>query len=116
MPLLKLQTSATVSDETQQDLIAATSKLMAETIGKPEQYVMITLETKVPIMMAGKQGDAAFADVRSIGGLSGSINKQISQKLAAVLEEHLGIAADRVYLNFTSMTGENWGWRGGTFG
>jgi phenylpyruvate tautomerase PptA (4-oxalocrotonate tautomerase family) len=116
MPLLKLQTSATVSDEKQQTLIAATSKLIAETIGKPEQYVMVTLETKVPIMMAGKQGDAAFADVRSIGGLNNSVNKEISQKLAAALQEHVGVAADRVYLNFTAMTAENWGWRGGTFG
>lgn len=116
MPLLKLQTSATISDEKQQMLIAATSKLVAETIGKPEQYVMVTLETRVPIMMAGKQGDAAFADVRSIGGLSSSVNKQISQKLAAVLQEHSGIAADRVYLNFTSIAADNWGWRGGTFG
>jgi phenylpyruvate tautomerase PptA (4-oxalocrotonate tautomerase family) len=116
MPLLKLQTSATIPDEKQQTLIAAASKLIAETIGKPEQYVMVTLETKAPIMMAGKQGDAAFADVRSIGGLNSNVNKQISQKLAAALQEHLGIAADRVYLNFISMTGENWGWRGGTFG
>jgi phenylpyruvate tautomerase PptA (4-oxalocrotonate tautomerase family) len=116
MPLLKLQLSATVPDAKQQTLIATISRLIAEIIGKPEQYVMVTLETKVPIMMAGKQGDAAFADVRSIGGLSGSVNKQISQKIAAALEEHLGIAADRVYLNFTSMTAENWGWRGGTFG
>lgn len=116
MPLVKLQISATVPEEQQQTLIAAASQLIADTIGKPEQYVMVTLETQVPIMMAGTQGDAAFADVRSIGGLNNTVNKQISQKLAAALQEHVGVATDRVYMNFTSINGENWGWRGSTFG
>lgn len=116
MPLLKLQLSASLSEEKNQALLAAASKTIATAIGKPEQYVMVSLETEIPIMMAGKPGDAAFADVRSIGGLNGNVNKQISQKLADVLQEITGITSERVYLNFTSVTAENWGWRGGTFG
>lgn len=116
MPLLKLQTSASLSEEKQRELLACASKAIAAIIGKPEQYVMVSLETQVPMLMAGKPGDAVFADVRSIGGLSGQVNKQISQQLAEVLQQTTGITADRMYVNFTSIAAENWGWKGGTFG
>jgi phenylpyruvate tautomerase PptA (4-oxalocrotonate tautomerase family) len=115
MPLIRLKTTTPVPDEKQQALLASLSKIVSESIGKPEQYVMVTLETG-PVMFAGQAGDAAFADVRSIGGLSGNVNKQISQKLCALLQDSLGIAPNRVFLNFTEIAASHWGWNGNTFG
>ncbi|MBN1226877.1 MAG: hypothetical protein JXA79_07785 [Deltaproteobacteria bacterium] len=115
MPLIILQISVPVSDEKRDVLLSSMSKIIAESIGKPEQYVMASIEVG-SIMMSGKQGAAAFADVRSIGGLNGSVNKQISQKLCSLLDESLGISAGKVYINFTDVSGVNWGWNGSTFG
>lgn len=115
MPLLKLETTVGMSEETRNTLLASLSKIIAKTIGKPEQYVMVTAGTSA-ILMAGKEGEAAFGDIRSIGGLSHEVNQQLSQKIGQLLKESLGIPQSRVYLNFTAIQASNWGWNGDTFG
>ncbi len=42
MPLLKLQTTVALTKDQRQALLASLSKTVAETIGKPQQYVMVT--------------------------------------------------------------------------
>jgi phenylpyruvate tautomerase len=115
MPLLKLETNVALSNETQSALLAALSKIVGGTIGKPEQYVMVVI-SPAAILMSGQSGDAAFVDIRSIGGLNDGVNRQLAQKIAALLKESLGVRADRIYLNFTDVPAGNWGWNGDTFG
>ena len=115
MPLLKLETTVPLSEENGKPLLAALSKGVAGTTGKPEQYVMVTI-SHAAILMSGKAGDAAFVDVRGIGGLNAETNRKLSQQICNVLEDSLGIAPDRVYLNFTDVEAGNWGWNGNTFG
>jgi phenylpyruvate tautomerase len=115
MPLLKLETTVTLSDDKKKALLASLSKIVAETIGKPEQYVMVVVNPAA-IIMSGKPGEAAFADIRSIGGLGGEVNRQLSQKVCRVLTDTLGVPSNRVYLNFTDIEAGNWGWNGSTFG
>ena len=115
MPLLKLETTVALADDKKKALLASLSKIVAGTIGKPEQYVMVTL-SPAAVLMSGKPGDAAFVDVRSIGGLGGNVNRQLAQKIGAQLQESLGVSPDRVYLNFTDVLAANWGWNGDTFG
>jgi len=115
MPLLKLEITASLSDDKRKALLAALSRIVAETIGKPEDYVMVTV-SQAAILMSGKPGEAAFVDLRSIGGLSHEVNRQLSQKLCRLLHESLGVPESRVYLNFTEVAASNWGWKGATFG
>ena len=115
MPLLKLETTVALSDDKRKALLAALSKTVAETLGKPEEYVMVTLNPAA-ILMAGKPGNASFVDLRSIGGLSDKANRMFSQKICRLLNESIGVQQDRIYLNFTDMAAANWGWNGETFG
>lgn len=115
MPLLALQTSVVLSNQQRYDLLAPLSQVVAECIGKPERYVMVTVTT-VALLMDGSEGPAAYADIRSIGGLSPTVNRKLSERICALLKERLGIPPDRVYLGFTSVSAENWGWNSGTFG
>jgi phenylpyruvate tautomerase len=115
MPLLKLETTAGLSDDKRKALLAALSRILAETVGKPEDYVMVTV-SQAAILMSGKPGEAAFVDLRSIGGLSHEVNRQLSQKLCRLLHESLGVPESRIYLNFTEVAASNWGWKGATFG
>ena len=59
MPLLKLETTVVLSEDNRKALLASLSKAVAGTIGKPEQYVMVTVG-QAAILMSGKAGDAAF--------------------------------------------------------
>src|ERR1039457_3212504 len=113
MPLLKLETTVALADDKKQALLASLSKIVAETIGKPEQYVMVTIGPAA-ILMSGKPGDAAFVDVRSIGGLNADVNGQLSQKVCALLTQSLRVPLDRIYLNFSEVEAGNWGWNGNT--
>ena len=115
MPLLKLETTVALSDDRRQQLLASLSRIVADAIGKPEQYVMVTIGPAA-ILMSGKAGDAAFADIRSIGGLGPDVTRQLSQKVCALLAQSLRVPQDRVYLNFTEVEAGNWGWNGNTFG
>jgi phenylpyruvate tautomerase len=115
MPLLKLETTVPLPEDKRKLLLAALSKAVAGAIGKPEQYVMVTASQSA-VLMSGKAGDAAFVDIRSIGGLNGDTNRKLSQQICKLLKDALGIAPDRVYLNFTDVEPGNWGWNGSTFG
>ena len=115
MPLLKLQTTKTLSDDQCRELLERLSRVVAEGIGKSEQYVMVTIET-APMLMSGEPGDAAFADIRSIGGLDRAVNGELSQRICDLLNAMLGISPTRIYLNFTSLAATDWGWNGRTFG
>lgn len=115
MPLLKLETTHSFNEEKGKPLLAALSRAVADATGKPEQYVMVTVSHSA-ILMSGKPGEAAFVDVRGIGGLNGETNRKLSQQICKLLKDSLGIAPDRVYLNFTDVDAGRWGWNGNTFG
>ncbi|MCP4602920.1 MAG: light-inducible protein [Proteobacteria bacterium] len=115
MPLLKLHTSVSVPVERQGDLAKALSEIIARVLGKPMNYVMVTLSEGL-VCMAGDVAPAAFVDVRSIGGLGSAVNKQISEQICALLKKDLDISGDRVYLNFQDVQRNDWGWDSGTFG
>lgn len=115
MPLLALQTSVQLSAQQRYDLLAPLSRIVAECIGKPERYVMVTV-SEAAMLIGASEGPAAFADLRSIGGLNGTVNRKLSERLCALLQEQLGIPPERVYLGFANISAENWGWNGTTFG
>jgi len=115
MPLLKLETTVDLTEDKGKALLASLSKTVAEVIGKPQQYVMVTA-SQAAIQMSGSPGDAAFVDIRSIGGLTGDLNRKLSQKVCQLLHDSLGIPPNRIYLNFTDVKASHWGWNGSTFG
>ena len=115
MPLLKLETTVALNQDKLQPLLSSLSRIVAQAIGKPEQYVMVSV-SPAAMLMSGKTGEAAFVDLCSIGGLSASVNKDLSKRICALLQESVGIPSDRVYLNFTDVGAQNWGWNGSTFG
>jgi phenylpyruvate tautomerase PptA (4-oxalocrotonate tautomerase family) len=115
MPLLKLETTVALTEDKRQALLSSLSKILAETIGKPQQYVMVTV-SQAAMQMSGSPGDAAFVDVRSIGGLTGEVNRNLSKKVCELLHESLRIPPNRIYLNFTDVQASHWGWNGNTFG
>ncbi|KAF5827738.1 Tautomerase/MIF superfamily [Dunaliella salina] len=84
-------------------------------IGKPEAYVCCTVTLDQPIIFGGTEDPAAFADIHSIGSIGGEKNKQISAKVAAVLEEKLGIPSNRFYMQFHDSAPSDFGFKGSTF-
>jgi phenylpyruvate tautomerase len=116
MPLIKLQIAPPVPDEMRSPLLTSASRIVAEATGKPETYVMAILEPAIAATMAGQATQAAFVDVRGIGGINASVNRAISKGICDLLQKQVGLAPDHVYLNFTDVPAANWGWDARTFG
>ena len=117
MPLIELETSCDLSEAGRKESLAQTlSRSAAEGIGKPEQYVMACVRDNVAMTMGGQAGPCALVSVKSIGGLSGTVNQGLASRICQTLHEELAIPGDRVYLTFEEFAPTHWGWNGKTFG
>ncbi len=101
--------------EVPQSVLKELSSIVAEAVGKPEQYVM-AVGSRADVLMAGSAEPAAFVEVRSIGGLLPKVNRELSEKICMSLETKLHIPSGRIYITFQSFTADSWGWNGSTFG
>ncbi len=116
MPLIKVDATERLKDEEKRALCTRLSRICAETMGKPESYVMVALTEGSTLLFGGQPGPAAFVDVRGIGGFSGPVNRALSEKICQALGDVAHVPSNRVYLNFTSVDAVNWGHDGRTFG
>ncbi|MFP4417456.1 MAG: phenylpyruvate tautomerase MIF-related protein [Chitinispirillaceae bacterium] len=114
MPLLSLTISKRIDAGMKESLLSQLSSLVAKSLQKPEKFVMVTIEEKT-IVMSATTKPAAFAVLSSIGGIDADSNREFSQNICSLLKDQLGIEQDRVYLHFSDVPGENWGWNGSTF-
>lgn len=141
MPCAQIKVSVSLSAEKKNEICARGCKILADTIHKPIFYCMCTCE-EVNGAMGGTTDPMAFINVGSIGGLSGSVPKNLSAEFCKLLKEY-GIEGERVYLvccfsffspesvflsssshacvlfsvfqNFTEFAGSKWGHDGATF-
>lgn len=114
MPLLKIQTSIEVPYDQRTALLTAASRAVATVLGKPEAYVMVILEAGVPMLFAGTDAPLAYLELKSIG-LPEDRTRDFSAKLTDVVEAHLRIPKNRIYVEFASAAAHMWGWNGDTF-
>ena len=109
MPYFNVQTNAKV--ENKSSLIKELSSFIAKELGKPERYVMVSLEEK-NMLFGGSEELCAFVDLRSIGLPE---TRSLSKAICDFLSKSLKIDADRIYINFVDVKGSMWGWNGSTF-
>lgn len=114
MPLLKIQTNLPIEPDTQKSLTRKASQAVSGMLGKPERYVMISIEQNPAMLFGGSDEPLAYVELKSIG-LPESGTREFSQTLSALLNEELGLQADRVYIEFADAPRAMWGWNGGTF-
>ncbi|XP_058850630.1 macrophage migration inhibitory factor-like isoform X1 [Acipenser ruthenus] len=80
------------------------------------QYIAVHIATDQMMMFGGKPDPCALCSLHSIGKISGQENKLYSKLLCGLINKHLGISVDRIYINFVDMDAENVGWSNSTFG
>ena len=114
MPYLKIQTNLPLGKKAERAILKNASALVAELLEKPEGFVMIALQPDTPMLFAGSDDPVAFLELKSVG-LPARKTKDLSQALCQLIEGHLGIPRDRVYVKFIDVKGAMWGWKGDTF-
>jgi phenylpyruvate tautomerase len=114
MPYLMIQTNLPLGKKAERAILKNASSLVAELLEKPESFVMVALEPDTPMLFAGSDDPVAFLELKAIG-LSARRTKDLCEALCQLIEGHLGIERDRVYVKFIDVKGSMWGWKGDTF-
>lgn len=114
MPYLSITTNVPLERDLASALIREASTLVAQSLGKPERYVMVSLHPNTPMLFGGEPASTAHLDLRSIG-LTETMTPELSEKLCRLMQRTLSIAPDRVFINFAAVPRALWGWNGRTF-
>ena len=97
MPLLSIDTNRALDDAQASAFIRTASAAVAEVLGKPE-----------------RDAPLAYLELKSIG-LPEDRTKALSQALCDLVSSHLGVATDRIYIEFANAPRHLWGWNSATF-
>lgn len=111
MPYLNIRTNQTVADKSA--LLKAASQTVSKASGKPESYVMITVEQEADMLFAGTDAPTAILDYRALG--LPADRRAFSDALCSMIDQQLGIDGSRVYISMTDSERQNWGWNHSTF-
>ena len=114
MPYLKIQTNLPLTKKAERNILETASNLVSTDLEKPEEFVMVAVQPDTPMLFAGSDDPVAFLELNGIG-LPARRTKILSQSLAAMIEQHLGIKRERVYVKFIDVKRGMWGWKGSTF-
>ena len=114
MPLLRIQTNVELPPERRSTVLREASRAVAAMLGKPERYVMVTLEPRPDMLFAGDDAPLAYLELKSIGLAEGA-TAACSRSLCELIREQFGVSPERVYIELTAVPRAFWGWDGGTF-
>ncbi len=115
MPTIKVTASRHMESAQKEALCLELSSTVAGVLGKPESYVQVLVSDDAVISFGGSFSvPSAFVVVLSIGEFQPGTTKKLSAEIGEILS-HYGIPADRLYINFSSQKGSNWGWNNSTF-
>lgn len=111
MPYLNIVTNQAINDEA--SFLKSASQAVSKASGKPESYVMVSLESKKSMLMGGSDAPLAFLDYRALG--LPADRSAFSDELCSLINEQLSIQGDRIYISMTDSERQNWGWNHSTF-
>ena len=112
MPVLQITTNVTIDNA--DALAKQASKLAAEILGKPESYVMVSINGAAELIFAGSNDPCAHLMLKSLG-LPESETRTYSEKLCGFIEQQLGVLPSRTYIEFSNPERHMFGWDNRTF-
>nr|NP_001280082.1 macrophage migration inhibitory factor [Callorhinchus milii]AFM86345.1 Macrophage migration inhibitory factor [Callorhinchus milii]AFM87519.1 Macrophage migration inhibitory factor [Callorhinchus milii]AFM90501.1 Macrophage migration inhibitory factor [Callorhinchus milii] len=89
--------------------------LLARELGKPKQYIAVHIIPDQNMTFGGSADPCALASLSSIGKIGDTQNKTYSKVLFELINKHLHISLDRMYINFHNLDPAYVGWNGKTF-
>ncbi len=114
MPYFCIETNIPSADPNRQGLLKEASSFIATALDKPESYVMTSIKPDQPLFFGGNDLPAAFVTLKSIG-LQRDRCGMLSEKICLFIETQMGVAKERVFIEFKGLERELFGWNGKTF-
>jgi phenylpyruvate tautomerase PptA (4-oxalocrotonate tautomerase family) len=117
MPFIKVQSSIATPDKADiEKLLTTLSAKLAQHLSKPESYVMTAFESDIPMTFGGTSEPVCFVEIKNIGSMKPEQTKAMSADFCQQIESDLGVAANRIYIEFADAQRHLWGWNKSTFG
>lgn len=113
MPFINVKTNQSVPKDKMETIKSELGKAISTIPGKSEQWLMVGIEPDYALWHQGTDAPAAMVEVQVYGGASGSAYDAMTGKISTILNDALGIPANRIYVSYTGTP--DWGWNGGNF-
>ncbi|KAI0087774.1 Tautomerase/MIF superfamily [Irpex rosettiformis] len=114
MPSLELKTNVKLDDP--KAFLVEFSKFAAETLGKPESYIVVSYTHQEFMAWHGTFDPAYLLSVVSLGNINPEANITYSKKFSDFFQTKLGAPSTRGYISLIDPGIENLGYSGTTFG
>ena len=114
MPYFSIDTNQSIDRDAGKQLSRKTSAFIAELLGKLESYVMISIQPDTPLFFGGSDEPAAYVRLKAIG-LPTDRCPELSAKICHLVEQEIGVPQDRIFIDFTDLERNMFGWNGKTF-
>ncbi|XP_043924613.1 macrophage migration inhibitory factor-like [Protopterus annectens] len=115
MPIFKVYTNARKSAATK-SLLEELNTELDKALGKREaESIAIHIDTDKLVSFGGTTELCAVCSFTNIGKSEASKNKTYSKLFSDLLNKHLGISAERIYIHFIDVPVECAGWKGTLF-
>ncbi|XP_051887734.1 macrophage migration inhibitory factor [Pristis pectinata] len=114
MPIFVLRTNlsrSNIPDVLGEELTA----LLSKELGKPQQYIAVHIVSDQMMYFGGSSDPCALASLSSIGKINSKQNKHYSKLLFELVNKHLHISANRMFIVFQDLDAANVGWNYDTF-
>ena len=111
MPFVQVHTNATATD----GLAGRLTDLLAELTGKDAKWVMTRLVADQTMTFGGSSDPTAYVEVKNLGGFAPDKAVDVSAAICTLLEQTIGVPADRVYVEMADPPRHLFGWNGKTF-
>ena len=117
MPFVNYMLSSRVAEEAAVRLKKQTAELVRQHTGKEEQWLLIRCVGEQLLYFKGSRVQSGgVVEVKLVGTLKAESKREIVRGITAMLAKELGTQADSLYVIFTEVKGEDWGWNNDTFG
>jgi phenylpyruvate tautomerase len=114
MPYFKIETNKSMEKSYAEDFAREASFFACRLLGKPEKYMMISVNHSASMMFGGSVEPTAYVQLKSIS-LSPEKCAAYSKSICEFMQSSLGISPDRIYVDFKNIDGSMFGWNKGTF-
>ncbi len=114
MPLVNVWCSTPVQDTAKRAFLKETTATVASLLGKGQRWVMVRVSDEESITFGGTADPCCYAEFKSLS-LPENRTPEFSAVLSNLIEEHLGVSPDRVYIEFADPPRTMFGFNGSTF-
>ena len=117
MPFVNYMLSSRITEETAVRVKERTAELMQEHAGKSEQWLFVRCAGEQLLYFRGCHVEnGGVVEVKLVGNLNASAKRDLVKGISSTLARELGTPADCLYVIFTEVKGEDWGWSNDTLG